>query len=77
MMTTYPKITLKAARANAGLTLGQASELLGVSVQTLVNWEKDSSSVKVSQLKKIEEVYRFPSEYIFFGSEVEFNSINI
>jgi len=75
MNMTAPKITLEAARINAGLTLKQAAELIGVSVSTLHNWEKDSSSVKVSQVNKIEEVYKFPSEYIFFGSKLELNSI--
>lgn len=75
MVTTYPKITLEAARVNAGLTLKEAAELLGVAVSTLHKWEQDSSGVKVSQVKKIEEVYRYPSEYIFFGDKVEFNSI--
>jgi len=28
----------------------------------------------VSQVKKIEEIYQYPSEYIFFGSKLEFNS---
>jgi len=64
---TIPKITLEAARRNAGFTLKEAASLIGVSVATLHSWEKDSSSVKVSQVNKIEEVYQFPSEYIFFG----------
>ena len=33
------KITCKAARINAGLTLQEAAEMLGVSVSTLKNWE--------------------------------------
>lgn len=74
MTITYPKITLEAARVNACLTLKEAAELLGVSVATLHKWEQDSSSVKVSQVKKIEKVYRYPSEYIFFGNKLEFNS---
>lgn len=74
MVTTPPKITLEAARANAGLTLKQASKKIGVSVATLHKWEKDSSSVKVSDVKKIEEAYNYPSEFIFFGKRVEFNS---
>ena len=67
MNSTIPKITLEAARANAGYTLKEAAGLIGVSVATLHKWEKDSSSVKISQVNKIEEVYKFPSEYIFFG----------
>lgn len=74
MSSTIPKITLEAARINAGYTLKQAAELLGISVATLHKWENDSSVIKVSQVKKIEEVYEFPSEYIFFGSKLELNS---
>lgn len=74
MNMTAPKITLEAARTNAGYTLKQAASLIGVSVATLHNWEKDSSNVKVSQVKKIEEIYQYPSEYIFFGNKIEFNS---
>mgnify|MGYP001291925185 FL=1 len=74
MVTTPPKITLEAARANAGLTLKQASKKIGVSVATLHKWENDSSSVKVSDVKKIEEAYNYPNEFIFFGKLVEFNS---
>ena len=69
MNATMPKISLEAARVNAGLTLKQASALIGVSVATLHKWEKDSSSVKVSNVNKIEQVYQYPSEYIFFGSK--------
>ena len=74
MVTTPPKITLEAARVNAGLTLKQASKKIGVSVATLHKWEKDSSSVKVSDVQKIEKTYNYPNEFIFFGKRVEFNS---
>lgn len=74
MLVAPPRITLKAARTNAGLTLKEASGKLGVSVATLHKWEFDSSSVKVSDIQKIEEVYQYPTEYIFFGSLLEFNS---
>lgn len=67
MNMTIPKISLEAARRNARYTLKEAAELIGVSVATLHKWENDSSSVKVSDVNKIEEVYQYPSEYIFFG----------
>lgn len=75
MISSPPKITLKAARTNAGLTLEQASKLIGVSIATLHKWESDSSSVKVSDVQKIEKAYQYPTEYIFFGNTLEFNSI--
>ena len=74
MLKTPPKITLKAARINAGYTLKSASEAIGVSVATLHSWERDSSSVKVSDVNKIEKTYGYPVEFIFFGNGLEFNS---
>ncbi|WP_346207656.1 helix-turn-helix transcriptional regulator [Caldifermentibacillus hisashii] len=77
MIQLPPKITLKAARINAGLNLKEAAEKIGVSVATLHKWESDSSNIKVSDVKKIEEVYHYPNDYIFFGSELEFNSMKL
>jgi len=74
MILTPPKITLKAARTNAGLTLAQASKLIGVSVATLHKWESDSSSVRVTDVQQIERVYEYPTNFIFFGNTLEFKS---
>lgn len=74
MIMTPPKITLEAARINAGLTLKQAAEKIGVSVSTLHKWEQDSSSVKISDVQKIEQAYQYPTNFIFFGNKLEFNS---
>lgn len=74
MVLSPPKITLEAARTNADLTLKEAANLIGVSVATLHKWEQDSSSVKVSDVQKIEEVYQYPTNYIFFGKRLELNS---
>lgn len=74
MTYTPPKITLKAARINAGLHLEAAAKLIGVSIGTLHNWEKDSTNIKINKVEKIEEVYGYPSDFIFFGKSIEFNS---
>lgn len=34
------KITLKAARVNAGLTIKEAAKLIGICETTLIRWEK-------------------------------------
>ena len=54
---SIPKITLKAARANARLTQKEAAEKLGISVETLANYEKGRSFPDVIMLKKIETLY--------------------
>lgn len=66
------KITLRAARVNAGLKLVDAASLFGINKDTLSKYEKDSTNVPRSFFIKIEEIYRFPVENIFFGVESEF-----
>lgn len=75
-MTTqkFPQITLKAARVNAGLTIMEACEKLGISHGTLVKWEKNPGNITANQQRKIQEVYKFPVDYIFFGDELELKS---
>jgi len=50
-------ITLKAARINMGLNQHQAASSIGVSVDTLSNWENGKSFPNVPQIKRIEETY--------------------
>lgn len=50
-------ITLKAARVNKGLTQLEASRRIGVTEDTLGNWERAKSFPNVPQIKRIEEVY--------------------
>ncbi|MEC1637399.1 helix-turn-helix transcriptional regulator [Schinkia azotoformans] len=66
------KITLKAARVNAGLKLVDAANKFGVNKDTLSKYEKDSSNVPRSFFAKIEEVYGWPVENIFFGPQSDF-----
>lgn len=74
MVLNPPKITLEAARINAGLKIEEAAEKIGVSRSSIVNWEKDSSNIKISYLEKIEKAYDYPTEFIFFGNTVELKS---
>lgn len=62
------KITLQAARVNAGLTLEQAAQALGINVKTLHNWEHGKTEPRASQLATISEKYGIPADYIFLPS---------
>lgn len=73
-MTKIPQITLKAARVNAGLTIEKACKRLNISHGTLIKWEKNPGDLTPNQQKKIEEAYNFPSDFIFFGDELELKS---
>lgn len=66
------KITLRAARVNAGLTLKEAAELFDIHHETLSKYEKDSTDITRSLIMKIEEIYKVPLENIFFGKQSDF-----
>jgi transcriptional regulator with XRE-family HTH domain len=66
------KITLRAARVNAGLTLNQAATWFGINKDTLSKYERDSTNVPRSFFAKIEKIYNIPVENIFFGPQSEF-----
>ena len=59
-----PKITLKAARVNAELTLDEVAERIGKSKQSIENWENGKTPIKYSDLLKLSEIYDMPVEYI-------------
>lgn len=68
------QITLKAARVNAGLTVVEASKKLGISPTTLIKWERNPGDLTPNQQRLIEKVYKFPTDNIFFGDELELKS---
>ena len=61
------KISLKAARVNANLTLINAAKQLGIGKDTLIKWEKNPDRVQPRYQKIISEVYSMPIDNIFFG----------
>lgn len=60
-----PKITLKAARVNAGLTQKEAAKRIGISYQTLSEYEKDASKIKLVTIAKMCTLYGIPIDCIF------------
>ena len=65
------QISLKSARLNCGLTLKEASNMVGIHHQTLSKYEKDSSNISISLLDKLSVLYQVPKDYIFLGKEYE------
>lgn len=60
------KLTLKAARVNAGLTQEEAGRRIGVSKDVISNWERGISYPDVIELRKIEEAYHVPYNNLIF-----------
>lgn len=63
----YPKITLKAARVNANLSQKAAADAIGVNVATLQNYETGKTVPDWDIVKRIENVYKFPADFILFA----------
>jgi DNA-binding XRE family transcriptional regulator len=61
------KISLKAARVNAGLNVIPAAKAIGIGKDKLLKWEKNSGLVPPIWQKRIAEVYKVPSDAIFYG----------
>lgn len=60
------RITLEAARINAGLTQAEVAEKLGVSRSTVINWELHRTSPSVSQANALCALYKRPYDSIIF-----------
>lgn len=66
-METKFQISLAAARVNAGLTQEEVARSLGISKNTLINWEKGKSIPRATQMQKMCEIYNISEEYIFLS----------
>lgn len=64
-LQSVPPLKLSAARNNAGLTQKEAAEKLGISYQTLSQYERNPSGVKLGMLQKMSELYGIPIEFFF------------
>lgn len=60
------KITLAAARVNAGYTQKEAAEKLQVSNKTLANWENGISCPAANKIDEICKLYNMPYDNLKF-----------
>jgi DNA-binding XRE family transcriptional regulator len=62
-------ISLKAARINADMTQAQAAKALGISKNTLSNYEKYITSPSIEASKRIAELYGFETDAIKWAQD--------
>ena len=60
------KITLEAARVNAGLSQKEAAKMLGISNKTLCSWEYGKSFPNADKIPEICSLYAIPYDCINF-----------
>lgn len=70
-----PKITLRAARVNAGLSAKEVGEKLGKSFQTVLKYEADSTNIPHDLGKELAKLYHYPYDFIFLGKTYCLKSI--
>lgn len=68
------KITLRAARTNSNLTQKEAAEKIGVSKDTISNWENGITSPSVEKFKQIEKIYGISYDELDFLPTVTLNA---
>lgn len=61
------KLTLKAARVNAGLTQKQLAYLLGISEVTMIKWEKSNGKdIKLGEFEKLCKILNVDTHQLIF-----------
>lgn len=60
------KISLKAARTNAGFTQKEVAEQLDVTVETVRNWERGRSYPNAIRIQALEKLYGVPYDNLIF-----------
>lgn len=61
------KLTLKAARVNAGLTQKQLAKLMGISESTMIKWEKSNGKdIKLGDFEKLCKILKVDTHQIIF-----------
>lgn len=69
MTIAIPKISMAAARVNAGLSQNAAAEALHISRSTMIRYETGETIPSWEMVKAIENLYGYPADYIFFGKK--------
>lgn len=70
MTEVPPKISLEAARVNAGLQQKDAAQRLGITPATLRSWENGDTMPDIDKAQTLAKLYDYPISYIFFGKRL-------
>ena len=68
-MSERIRISLEAARVNAKMTQPQAAQAIGVSVTTILKWEKGATMPPVDKAIALAKLYSIPMDSINFCSK--------
>ena len=63
------KISIAAARVNAGMTQEEVAEYMHVSKNTIVNWEKGRVAPSFAVMQTLANLFKFPIDNISMPSK--------
>lgn len=58
------KITLKAARVNAGLTIREVAEVISKNKNTIVSWELGKTKISQQDFEQLCELYNIDQKFV-------------
>lgn len=65
------KVYLPAVRVNTGMSQKEWANALGVSPDTVVNWEMGKTSPNVIKLRRMSELSGIPMDFIFLPDKYD------
>ena len=65
------KITLTAARVNAGYTIDEVARKMQKNKVTIINWEKGRTSMKVPEFEELCNLYKISKDYIILPTTLQ------
>lgn len=66
-------MTLAALRKRMQLTQSEVARRVGVTRETIMRWEKDSSDMPAKYMFVFADLYKYPLNGIFFGDSIAFS----
>lgn len=66
-------MTLAALRKRMQLTQSEVAQRVGVTRETIMRWEKDSSDMPAKYMFVFADLYKYPLNGIFFGDSIAFS----
>lgn len=66
-------MTLAALRKRMQLTQSEVAQRIGVTRETIMRWEKDSSDMPAKYMFVFADLYKYPLNGIFFGNSIAFS----
>lgn len=70
------RVTLTAARVNAGYSIDQVCKIIGKSRQTVINWEKGRTQMTIPEADYLIRLYNVPQDCLILPCESTLSTLD-